>query len=67
MTLEVGPNQITDWETGNAHPSPDNLQALLVHFTKWTRQLGWPGLDILTAAAESEERAEVPQPAAEGK
>ena len=62
--LEVGPNTVTDWETGNGQPNPDNLHALLKHYTKWTRELGWPGLDILTAAAESEERAAQPAPAA---
>ena len=53
--LKVATNTITDWERGISQPTPDNLSSLLAHFTDWTRALAWPGLDILTAAAESEE------------
>ena len=55
-TLKVKASTIQGWETGVNTPTPDNLQAILKHFTRWTRDLGWPGLDLLCAAAESEER-----------
>lgn len=61
--LEVKASTIQGWETGNATPSPDNMHGLLKHYSRWTHELGWPGLDILTAAAESEERAAQSAPA----
>jgi len=48
-------NSISDWETGRSQPAPGNLFDLLHHYMKWTRQLGWPALDLLLIAAEETE------------
>jgi transcriptional regulator with XRE-family HTH domain len=52
--LHVSAQTITDWETGRAQPTPDNLRGLLKHFTSWTGIMGWPALDLLVEAAEEE-------------
>lgn len=58
-TLHVRETNIREWESGRAKPTPAHLRDLLMHFRDWTRELGWPGLDILIAA-NTRKRKETP-------